>query len=80
MIAVCAFSFTACKEIGQTGNEEKGLLIKKIDEVYTIYDFVDDGSFDDALRLYSRKARGKACAWHRCLDGDFCDRFRRVTS
>ena len=35
MVALCAFSFTACKKIEGTGEKEKGLLIKKIGEVYT---------------------------------------------
>ncbi len=51
MIAVCAFSLTACQGTGDTNVKEKGLLIKKIDEVYTIYDFVDDGTFNGTLDI-----------------------------
>ncbi len=51
MVALCAFSFTACKKIEGTGEKEKGLLIKKIGEVYTIYDFVDDGTFNGKLDI-----------------------------
>ena len=44
LVVLCAFSLTACK-VDTTGDEkEKGLLIKKINSIYTIYDFVDDGT------------------------------------
>ncbi len=47
MTFVLAFSLTACKTPDDGGNGDKGLLIKKIGEVYTIYDFVDDGTLVD---------------------------------
>ncbi len=51
MVVVCAFSFTACTQTDDAGNQEKGLLIKKMNEIYTIYDFVDDGSFNGTLDI-----------------------------
>ena len=51
MVVFCAFTFTACKQTDDTLNKEKGLLIKKIDEIYTIYDFIDDGSFKGTLDI-----------------------------
>ena len=51
MIAVCAFSFTGCKETGDGAEKEKGLLIKKVGETYTIYDFVAEDTFDGTLDI-----------------------------
>ena len=51
MAVVLAFSLTACVKPNEGGNENKGLLIKKINDVYTIYDFVDDGSFNGVLNI-----------------------------
>lgn len=51
MVVVLAFSLTACKTPDEGGNDDKGLLIKKIGEIYTIYDFVDDGSFNGVLDI-----------------------------
>lgn len=51
MIVVSAFSLTACVDPDKGGDGDKGLLIKKINDVYTIYDFVDDGSFNGTLNI-----------------------------
>ena len=51
LVVVCAFSFTACTQPQNPDDKDKGLLIKKIGDVYTIYDFVDDGSFDGILNI-----------------------------
>ena len=51
MTFVLAFSLTACKAPDDGDNNDKGLLIKKIDEIYTIYDFVDDGTFNGILDI-----------------------------
>ncbi len=39
---VCACSFIACTD-GEDGTKDKGLLCKKINGVYTIYKYVDEG-------------------------------------
>ncbi len=40
---VCALSLVACGDANK-GEQDKGLLVKKIKDVYTIYKYVDDGS------------------------------------
>ncbi len=51
MVVLCAFSLTACKVEKPEGDKETGLLIKKINSIYTIYDFVDDGTFNGTLDI-----------------------------
>ncbi len=51
MIIVSAFSLTACVQPDNGGDEEKGLLIKKIGQTYAIHDFVDDGTFNGVLDI-----------------------------
>ena len=51
MIIVSAFSLTACAQPDNGGDEEKGLLIKKIGQTYAIHDFVDDGTFNGVLDI-----------------------------
>lgn len=49
LVVACAFSLTACKTPDEEGGKKEGLLIKKIDNVYTIYDYVDDGKLTDGV-------------------------------
>lgn len=47
LIAMCVFSLTACGDGGGESDGKKGLLIKKVGNVYNIYDYVDDGTLTD---------------------------------
>ena len=49
LVVACAFSLTACKTPNDDGDKKEGLLIKKINNVYTIYDYVDDGKLTDGV-------------------------------
>lgn len=49
LVVACAFSLTACATPDDDGNKKEGLLIKKINNVYTIYDYVDDGKLTDGV-------------------------------
>ena len=49
LIVACVFSLTACSDGGSEGDGKTGLLIKKVGNVYNIYDYVDDGTLTDGV-------------------------------
>ncbi len=49
LIIACAFSLTACGDGSGEGDGKTGLLIKKVGNVYNIYDYVDDGTLVDGV-------------------------------
>jgi hypothetical protein len=52
------FSLFACDNAGGSNSGEKGLLYKKIDGVYTIYKYVDDGTGVTELNIADKLAEG----------------------
>lgn len=51
LVTIVALSMVACTNTTTNSSDKKGLLIKKIDGVYTVYDYVDDGSNLDTLDM-----------------------------
>ena len=49
LVLSCAFGLTACTTPDDGGNDKKGVLIKKENDVYVIYDYVDDGKLTDGI-------------------------------
>ena len=47
LVVACAFGLTACRTPDDGGDNNKGVLIKKENGVYVIYDYVDDGKSTD---------------------------------
>lgn len=47
LVVACAFSLTGCKTPDENGDKKEGVLIKKENNVYVIYDYVDDGKLTD---------------------------------
>ena len=49
LVVACAFSFTACVTPDDGGDKKEGVLIKKENGVYVIYDYIDDGKLTNGV-------------------------------